>query len=71
MKNGKKFPFDKLYMTNIGNPQPLGMKPCTFNRQTLSALINPSLINTTHISRSASKRAAEYLSKIPYDAVGM
>lgn len=33
---GEKFPFDELVKCNIGNPQALGQKPLSFNRQVSS-----------------------------------
>ena len=36
MEKGKKFPFDKIVHLNIGNPQNLGQKPITFNREVLA-----------------------------------
>ena len=34
--NPSKYPFDKVVMCNIGNPQSVGQKPITFFRQVLS-----------------------------------
>ena len=33
---GKEYPFKKIVMCNIGNPQQLGQKPITFFRQVLA-----------------------------------
>lgn len=33
---GKEFPFKKIVMCNIGNPQQLGQKPITFFRQVVA-----------------------------------
>ena len=43
MKEGKKFPFDKVVMCNIGNPQALGQKPITFFRQVLALCEYPQV----------------------------
>ena len=38
---GKKFPFDKVVMCNIGNPQALGQRPLTYLRQVLAVCDYP------------------------------
>ena len=43
MNEGKKFPFDKVVMCNIGNPQALGQKPITFFRQVLALCEYPQV----------------------------
>jgi len=32
MEKGKKFPFEKITMLHVGNPQQLGQRGFTFNR---------------------------------------
>lgn len=61
---GEKFPFKKVVMCNIGNPQALGQKPITFFRQVLALceypqvgwLICPSL--GPHLSSAGPKGAS-------------
>lgn len=45
LKAGVPLPFDKLVYCNIGNPQQLGQKPITFNRQVGALCDFPELIN--------------------------
>lgn len=46
MKEGKSFPFEKVVMCNIGNPQALGQKPMTFFRQVLALSDYPAVRHT-------------------------
>ena len=41
---GEELPFDEIISCNIGNPQALGQKPLSFNREVLSLITNPSLL---------------------------
>ena len=41
--SGKEFPFKKIVMCNIGNPQQLGQKPITFFRQVLALCDYPQV----------------------------
>jgi len=41
--NPGKYPFDKIVMCNIGNPQSLGQKPITFYRQVLALCDYPEV----------------------------
>ena len=41
--NPSKYPFDKVVMCNIGNPQSVGQKPITFFRQVLSLCDYPEV----------------------------
>ena len=41
---GEKLPFQKIVACNIGNPQALGQKPLSFNRQVLSLVTNPDML---------------------------
>jgi len=65
-------PFDQLYFCNIGNPQALGQKPLTFNREVLALVQMPSLLQAPEakalFSKTARDRATAYLETIP--AVG-
>ena len=66
LDSGKsKLPFKKLYHCNIGNPQKLGQKPLKFNREVLSLVTNPSLMEHKSIfSEQARARAKQYLDAI-------
>jgi alanine transaminase len=44
--NPTKYPFDKIVMCNIGNPQSLGQKPITFYRQVLALCDFPEMLDT-------------------------
>lgn len=61
-------PFDELYFCNIGNPQALGQKPLSFNREVLSLVQMPSLLDspaaTDLFSQPAQQRARQYLDAI-------
>eukprot|EP00750_Incisomonas_marina_P008224 INCI15376.2.p1 GENE.INCI15376.2~~INCI15376.2.p1 ORF type:complete len:411 (-),score=72.68 INCI15376.2:1795-3027(-) len=58
-------PFDELIFCNIGNPQALGQKPLKFNREVLSLLQMPRLLEDDKakslFSETARARAQEYL----------
>merc|ERR1719361_2607453 len=41
------YPFDRVIMCNIGNPQALRQQPLTFHRQVMSVLLSPSLADST------------------------
>lgn len=43
IKDGKSFPFKKVVMCNIGNPQALGQQPITFFRQVLALTDYPAV----------------------------
>lgn len=43
LKAGKEFPFKKIVMCNIGNPQQLGQKPITFFRQVVACCEYPEV----------------------------
>eukprot|EP01012_Entosiphon_sulcatum_P063118 TRINITY_DN9010_c0_g1_i1.p1 TRINITY_DN9010_c0_g1~~TRINITY_DN9010_c0_g1_i1.p1 ORF type:complete len:493 (-),score=112.06 TRINITY_DN9010_c0_g1_i1:9-1487(-) len=47
--NPGQYPFTDLIRCNIGNPQQLGLKPITFNRQVLSLFANPDLLTDARI----------------------
>jgi glutamate--glyoxylate aminotransferase len=53
---------------NVGNPQALGQKPLTFNRQVMSLLFAPFLMDDANVMRSfppdVTERAKLYLSKV-------
>jgi alanine transaminase len=69
MKDGKDFPFKKVVMCNIGNPQALGQQPITFFRQVLALCDYPELLDDPATSKmfpkDAAARARKYL-----DAIG-
>ena len=39
------YPYDKVIMCNIGNPQALRQQPLTFHRQVLAELLSPTTQN--------------------------
>merc|ERR1719379_2443299 len=53
---GHGYPFDKTIQCNIGNPQALGQKPLTFNRQVLSLVSNPDLLAAVETSADKALR---------------
>eukprot|EP00941_MAST-03F_sp_MAST-3F-sp1_P003575 g3575.t1 len=59
-------PFDELISCNIGNPQALGQKPPPFNRQVMSLVTNPALLETAPDAflPQARLRAQKYISEI-------
>ena len=57
---GNKYNFTNTTALNIGNPQAVGQGHLTFNREVLSCLLNPELINTDAISYDARARANLY-----------
>ncbi|KEG06131.1 alanine aminotransferase [Trypanosoma grayi] len=63
-----KYPFSSLVYCNIGNPQALEQKPLTFNRQVMSLVDAPFLLDNAAIKAQypadAVARAQEYLSHI-------
>lgn len=71
MESGKKFPFKSIVKLNIGNPQSLGQKPITFNREVLACCISdfPEK-NRLRFSKDAVDRADYYLNSIDYRATG-
>lgn len=68
MEKGKKFPFEKITMLHVGNPQQLGQRGFTFNRQVLAACLTRGQISG--ISKDAMDRAKLYLSKVPNQEFG-
>lgn len=71
MEQGVKFPFDKITHLNVGNPQDLGQKPISFNREVLaSCLTDDPERNRMIYSADAVDRADFYLSNINNRAAG-
>lgn len=70
MEKGKKFPFTHLTQLNIGNPQVLGQKPVTYNREVLASCLSDSPRNSEIYSKDAVERANSYLKSIPHRATG-
>lgn len=66
LKEGKSFPFKEITECNIGNPQVFGQPPFSFNRQVLSAVMNPDLCKTSAYHKDIYKRAQYYLDNIHY-----
>uniref|UniRef100_A0A7S1PEF9 Aminotransferase class I/classII large domain-containing protein n=1 Tax=Vitrella brassicaformis TaxID=1169539 RepID=A0A7S1PEF9_9ALVE len=60
-------PFDDIVAANIGNPQAIGQPPMTFNRQVLSCLAYPPLIdmNPSGYQPDVLERARRYLAAFP------
>lgn len=62
-------PFNKLLECNIGNPQAVGQSPVNYNREVLSLLICPSLMDMPGCEKlfasDAISRAKQYLAAIP------
>jgi glutamate--glyoxylate aminotransferase len=58
----------EVIYTNVGNPQALGQVPITFNRQVMSLLMAPFIMDTpeakTLFAPDAISRAKNYLSKL-------
>jgi len=64
------YPFSQLVFCNIGNPQAVGQRPLTFNREVLALLTAPQLLAKAEqlvemglISVEAAARAKEYIEK--------
>ena len=71
IEKGVKYPFDKIVHLNIGNPQALGQKPITFNREVLAcAMYDHQDSNRKHYSKEAVDRADFYLKSINHRATG-
>ena len=66
LSQGGKFPFKEITECNIGNPQVFGQSPFTFNRQVLSAVVNPELVSTNVYHKDVLKRADSYMKNIPH-----
>jgi alanine transaminase len=66
--NGHGFPFNRLIACNIGNPQALGQQPLQFNREVISLISNPSLLENKNIEDlfkgDAVRRARHYLTRM-------
>ena len=62
IKNGDlSYPFKKITPLNIGNPQAVGQGVITYNREVLSSLIHPDILNSDAISEDAKARAKQML----------
>ena len=65
---GEKLPFQKIVACNIGNPQALGQKPLSFNRQVLSLVTNPDMLEDPAFRAlypsEVVERAEKYKSRI-------
>ncbi len=65
---GEKLPFEKIVACNIGNPQALGQKPLSFNRQVLSLVTNPDMLDDPAFKAlyppEVVERAEKYKSRI-------
>ena len=70
MMKGKKFPFQKLFPCNIGDPIIHGQKTFTFNREVMAATLFPELIKSSSISQDAKDRASYYCKNTGHGGVG-
>ena len=61
---GAQFPFEKTLPCNIGNPQAVGQGFLTFNREVLSAMMLPRLLDSSQISEDSKERIKLLNSKI-------
>jgi alanine transaminase len=68
--NSHGYPFDKVIMCNIGNPQELGQIPLTFHRQVLASVLCPSLIEQGVFNKEVSDRARKLLNSTASYSVG-
>ncbi|GCA63041.1 hypothetical protein KIPB_007483 [Kipferlia bialata] len=66
----KKKHGDALLWCNLGNPQGVGQKPITYNREVMAAVTLPSLIESEAISKTARARAAEINDCLPGHSSG-
>lgn len=64
LEKGEKFPFDKVVMCNIGNPQALGQKPITFFRQVLALAEYPQVCTRFPVHLLATKCTCTRLWKL-------
>jgi alanine transaminase len=60
--NGSEFGFKSTTSLNIGNPQAVGQGHISFNREVISACLNPALLKTDALSNDAKVRAQKYMS---------
>ncbi|CAI2364927.1 unnamed protein product [Moneuplotes crassus] len=71
MEDEVKFPFEKIIQLNIGNPQNLGQKPISFNREVLASCLTNDIEGSRMIfSSDAVDRAEYYLSHFKHRAIG-
>jgi len=64
LAKGIKYPFTEVTECNVGNPQVFGQTPLTFNRQVLSAMMNPELLRANFYHKDIIKRTEYYLNKM-------
>ncbi|GBG32445.1 Alanine aminotransferase 1 [Hondaea fermentalgiana] len=71
-QGSKKYPFDKVLLCNIGNPQAVGTPPITFYRQVLALVDSPSLLAPEHrenlsklFTEAEIERAEELVANMP------
>lgn len=71
MEKGIKQKFDKIVHLNIGNPQDLGQKPISFNREVLACCLHDDPVrNRDFFTKEAVDRADYYLSHLGNRAIG-
>jgi len=57
IKNGdQSFPFKKITALNVGNPQAVGQGFIQYNRDILSGLLNPNVLNSDILNVDAKER---------------
>lgn len=64
------YPFDKVIMCNIGNPQALRQKPLTFHRQVLAELLYPPLMDAKVFPDDVKLRAQRLLNDTASGSIG-
>ena len=64
------YPFDKLIMCNIGNPQELGQIPLTYHRQVLAGCLYPKLADSKVFSNDINDKIKNMLTGAPCGTVG-
>lgn len=70
MEHGVKYPFERITQLNIGNPQNLGQKPISFNREVLACCLYDHPRRSEFFSKDAVERANFYLESLPHRATG-
>ncbi|KAI0566850.1 alanine transaminase [Gracilaria domingensis] len=58
---GAKLPFSSITYCNIGNPQSVGQKPVSFLRESLAAVVYPSLLEKGSLAPDVVDRARAFL----------
>jgi len=64
------YPFNKVIMCNIGNPQALRQQPLTFHRQVLAEVLSPSLMDSDIFPDDVRQRAQRLLNDTSSGSIG-